>query len=309
MATVELTLKSLEGAGPSRLVPGLRRLRRAEVAEGGHRRAGHPAARGPRRLRHRLLVEPAGVHPRLRRPQPARPRAARGHRGRAGQPRPARRRGGRRRRRLRHRHGHFIHAMRRNLNLTYIVMDNEVYGLTTGQASPTTDRGAQDQEHAPRQRREARSTPRARHLATGATYVARGSRQQKQLTKLIAGAIAHRGFSLIDVFSPCVTFNKVNTYPWFKERVYKLEDGALRPDRPHGGDGEVDGMGLADPDRAPLSDTRSPPTKTASPYFGEGSARRSADRHRPPDLRPDPGGDDVGPGHGPRRYATALKNV
>jgi 2-oxoglutarate ferredoxin oxidoreductase subunit beta len=67
--------------------------------------------------------------------------------------------------------------------------------------------------------------PLALALATGATYVARGfSGEPKHLTKLTAGAIAHRGFSLIDVFSPCVTFNKLNTYPWFKERVYKLED-------------------------------------------------------------------------------------
>jgi 2-oxoglutarate ferredoxin oxidoreductase subunit beta len=55
--------------------------------------------------------------------------------------------------------------------------------------------------------------------------VARGfSGEQKQLTKLVTAAIAHRGFSLVDVFSPCVTFNTVNTYPWFKERIYKLED-------------------------------------------------------------------------------------
>jgi 2-oxoglutarate ferredoxin oxidoreductase subunit beta len=69
--------------------------------------------------------------------------------------------------------------------------------------------------------------PLALALASGATYVARGfSGEPKHLTKLVVGAIAHHGFSLIDVFSPCVTFNKVNTYPWFKERVYKLEDEA-----------------------------------------------------------------------------------
>lgn len=120
--------------------------------------------------------------------------------------------------------GHFIHAMRRNLNLTYIVMDNEVYGLTTGQASPTTTEGHKTKS-TPRGNVEKPVQPLALALATGATYVARGfSAEQKQLTKLVSGAIAHRGFSLIDVFSPCVTFNTVNTYPWFKERVYKLED-------------------------------------------------------------------------------------
>ncbi len=119
---------------------------------------------------------------------------------------------------------HFIHAMRRNLNLTYIVMDNEIYGLTTGQASPTTTEGHKTKS-TPRGNVEKPIQPLALAIATGATYVARGfSAEQKHLTKLIAAAIAHRGFSLIDVFSPCVTFNKVNTYPWFKERVYKLED-------------------------------------------------------------------------------------
>ena len=120
--------------------------------------------------------------------------------------------------------GHFIHAMRRNLNLTYIVMDNEIYGLTTGQASPTTTEGHKTKS-TPRGNVEKPIQPLALALVSGATYVARGfSGEQKQLTRLVAGAIAHKGFSLVDVFSPCVTFNKVNTYPWFKERVYKIED-------------------------------------------------------------------------------------
>jgi len=119
---------------------------------------------------------------------------------------------------------HFIHAMRRNLNLTYIVMDNEIYGLTTGQASPTTTEGHKTKS-TPRGNVERPVQPLALALTTGATYVARGfSGDQKQLTRLTAAAIEHRGFSLIDVFSPCVTFNKINTYSWFKERVYKLED-------------------------------------------------------------------------------------
>jgi 2-oxoglutarate/2-oxoacid ferredoxin oxidoreductase subunit beta len=119
---------------------------------------------------------------------------------------------------------HFIHAMRRNLNLTYIVMDNEVYGLTTGQTSPTTAEGHKTKS-TPRGNVEKPVQPLALALAAGATYVARGfSAEQKHLTRLTADAIAHPGFSLIDVFSPCVTFNKINTYPFFKERVYKLED-------------------------------------------------------------------------------------
>jgi len=126
--------------------------------------------------------------------------------------------------------GHFIHAMRRNLNLTYIVMDNEIYGLTTGQTSPTTTEGHKTKS-TPRGNAEKPIQPLALALASGATYVARGfSGDQKQLTRLVAGAIAHKGFSLVDVFSPCVTFNKVNTYPFFKERVYRLEDeGTYHP--------------------------------------------------------------------------------
>ncbi|MBX9688420.1 MAG: hypothetical protein K2X27_17050, partial [Candidatus Obscuribacterales bacterium] len=72
--------------------------------------------------------------------------------------------------------------------------------------------------------------PVAMAITAGATYVARGfSGEQKQLVDLIAGGIAHKGFSLIDVYSPCVTYNKINTYPWFKERVYKLEDEGFDP--------------------------------------------------------------------------------
>jgi 2-oxoglutarate ferredoxin oxidoreductase subunit beta len=124
---------------------------------------------------------------------------------------------------------HFIHAMRRNLNLTYIVMDNEVYGLTTGQTSPTTAEGHKTKS-TPRGNVERPIAPLALALAAGATYVGRGfTGQPKQLTKLTAAAVAHRGFSLIDVFSPCVTFNKVNTYPWFRERVYMLEDEGYDP--------------------------------------------------------------------------------
>lgn len=122
--------------------------------------------------------------------------------------------------------GHLIHAMRRNLDMTYVVMDNQIYGLTTGQASPTTTKEHKTKS-TPRGNVELPLNPLALAITAGATYVARGfSGEAKQLADLIAGGIAHRGFALIDVFSPCVTYNKVNTYPWFKERVYKLEDEA-----------------------------------------------------------------------------------
>ncbi len=122
--------------------------------------------------------------------------------------------------------GHFIHTMRRNLDLTYIVMDNEVYGLTTGQASATTMLGM-NTKTTPRGNAEPPVNPLALAIVSGATYVARAfSGEPAHMAATIAGGIAHRGFALIDVFSPCVTYNKLNTYPWFKERVYKLEDEA-----------------------------------------------------------------------------------
>jgi len=119
--------------------------------------------------------------------------------------------------------GHFIHAMRRNLDLTYIVMNNQIYGLTTGQASPTTMKEVRTKS-TPLGNIETPINPVALALVSGATYVSRGfSGENKHLAELIAGAIAHKGFSLVDVFSPCVTYNKINTYDYFRKRVYKLE--------------------------------------------------------------------------------------
>lgn len=122
--------------------------------------------------------------------------------------------------------GHFIHAARRNLDLTYILMNNEIYGLTTGQASPTTTIDARTKT-TPRGCAEMPINPVAMAIISGATYVARAfSGDPKHMSRIIANGIAHRGFSLIDCLSPCVTYNKLNTYPWFKERVYRLEDEA-----------------------------------------------------------------------------------
>ena len=122
--------------------------------------------------------------------------------------------------------GHFIHAMRRNIDITYIVMNNQIYGLTTGQASPTTMKDMRTKS-TPRGNAEMPINPIALALVSGATYVARAfSGEPEHMAQMMAGAIKHRGFALIDVFSPCVTYNKVNTYPFFKQRVYKLEDEA-----------------------------------------------------------------------------------
>ena len=119
---------------------------------------------------------------------------------------------------------HFIHAMRRNFDLTYVVMDNQIYGLTTGQASPTTAVGHVTKS-TPNGNVEMHINPLAMAIVSGASYVARAySGEPNQMADLIAGGIQHRGFALIDVFSPCVTYNKVNTYTFFKKRCYKLED-------------------------------------------------------------------------------------
>ncbi|MCI0418519.1 MAG: thiamine pyrophosphate-dependent enzyme [Acidobacteria bacterium] len=122
--------------------------------------------------------------------------------------------------------GHFIHAMRRNLDLTYIVMNNQIYGLTTGQASPTTMKEVKTKS-TPRGNVEQPINPIALALVSGATYISRAfSGEPNHMADIIAGAIVHRGFALVDVFSPCVTYNKINTYPWFKQRVYQLEKEA-----------------------------------------------------------------------------------
>ncbi len=120
--------------------------------------------------------------------------------------------------------GHFIHAMRRNLNITYIVTNNQVYGLTTGQTSPTSDKGFTTKS-TPTGVIEMPINPIALAIASEATYISRGfSKEMKHLTKLIVDGVGHEGFALIDVLQPCVTFNRKNTYEWFSERVYKLEE-------------------------------------------------------------------------------------
>jgi len=121
---------------------------------------------------------------------------------------------------------HFVHTMRRNVDLLYIVMDNQIYGLTTGQTSPTSRMGMKTKSM-PFGNIEAPVNPISLALAAGATFVARGfSGDQKHLTDLMKQGIQHKGFSFLDVFSPCVTYNHDNTYPWFRPRVKRLEDDA-----------------------------------------------------------------------------------
>jgi 2-oxoglutarate ferredoxin oxidoreductase subunit beta len=119
---------------------------------------------------------------------------------------------------------HFLHVMRRNVDLTYIVMDNQIYGLTTGQVSPTSRKGMKTKS-TPFGSVENPVNPVPMAVVCGATYVARGfSGQQKHLVSLIKGALEHRGFAFVDVFSPCVTYNKENTHEFFKQRTAKLEE-------------------------------------------------------------------------------------
>ena len=119
---------------------------------------------------------------------------------------------------------HFLHTMRRNVDLTYIVMDNQIYGLTTGQTSPTSVLGMQTKS-TPEGNLENPINPIPLAMAGGATFVARGySGKQSHLVEVLKQAIEHRGFSFVDVFSPCVTYNLDNTYKWFRPRIKFLED-------------------------------------------------------------------------------------
>lgn len=120
---------------------------------------------------------------------------------------------------------HFLHAMRRNHDITYLVHDNQVYALTKGQASPTSDAGfitrttpygASPPVH-----------PIALAIVTGATLVCRGyAGDTEHLASLIKTGISHKGFTLIDILQPCVSFNHQNTYNWYRERVYKVDEEA-----------------------------------------------------------------------------------
>lgn len=117
---------------------------------------------------------------------------------------------------------HFLHAARRNHDITYLVHDNQVYGLTKGQASPTSDSG-----FVTRTTPEGASTPvnpLPLAILMGATFVARAfAGDMELLASLVRRGIEHKGFSLIDILQPCVTFNHQNTWEWYRDRVYRLE--------------------------------------------------------------------------------------
>lgn len=119
---------------------------------------------------------------------------------------------------------HLIHNIRRNIDITVIVHDNQIYGLTKGQASPTTD-----PEYVTKIQEEGVVLeplhPLEMAVALGAGFVARGySLDIEHLSWLMEEGIRHKGFSLIDVLQPCVSFNRKNTFEWYSKRVYKLND-------------------------------------------------------------------------------------
>jgi len=117
---------------------------------------------------------------------------------------------------------HFLAALRRNLDLTILVHDNRVYGLTKGQASPTSEQGFVTKTQ-PRGVFAAPFNPVAVAVTMGASFVARGyAGMPEQLADLIARAIRHRGTALVDILQPCVSFNKINTYQWYKAHCYEL---------------------------------------------------------------------------------------
>lgn len=118
---------------------------------------------------------------------------------------------------------HFIHAMRRNINVKLFVHDNQIYGLTKGQASPTSMEGMVTKNQ-PFGVFSEQLNPMALAVASDCSFAARGfAGDTGHLKGLIKEAINHKGFSLVDILQPCVTFNKINTYEWYKQRVYQLE--------------------------------------------------------------------------------------
>jgi len=121
---------------------------------------------------------------------------------------------------------HFVSAVRRNIGIVDIVQNNRVYGLTKGQYSPTSPQGFVTRT-SPQGAIEQTFNPLAVALAAGGTFISRGwSADIEHLTWLITEALGHRGYALVDVLQPCVTFNRRYSYDWLRPRIYKVEDEA-----------------------------------------------------------------------------------
>lgn len=118
---------------------------------------------------------------------------------------------------------HFIHTLRRNHDITYLVHNNQVYGLTKGQASPTSEKGFVTKTSL--EGAWSPMNPIAMAIAGGASFIARGfAGDVDHLAGIIKAGIEHKGFALVDILQPCVSFNHLNTYAWYRERVYKIEE-------------------------------------------------------------------------------------
>ncbi len=118
---------------------------------------------------------------------------------------------------------HFIHTMRRNINVKLFVHDNQIYGLTKGQASPTSMEGMKTKNQ-PFGVFSEQMSPMALAVAMDCSFVARTfAADSEHLKAMIKAALNHNGFTLVDILQPCVTFNKINTFQWYKERVYHIE--------------------------------------------------------------------------------------
>jgi 2-oxoglutarate ferredoxin oxidoreductase subunit beta len=118
---------------------------------------------------------------------------------------------------------HFVHAMNRNVDMTYMVHNNQVYALTRGQACPTTDAGFTTKMNPNGAWVSLR--PLALAVASDCSFVARGfAGDGEHLTNLIKMAIRHKGFALVEVLQPCPTLNRRNTFQWYSQRVYKLDE-------------------------------------------------------------------------------------
>jgi 2-oxoglutarate ferredoxin oxidoreductase subunit beta len=118
---------------------------------------------------------------------------------------------------------HLIHAIRRNINVKLFVHDNQIYGLTKGQASPTSMEGMKTKNQ-PFGVFSEQLNPMALAVALDCSFVARGfSGDIEHSKELIKAAVNHKGFSLVDILQPCVTFNRINTHEWYKQRIYHIE--------------------------------------------------------------------------------------
>jgi 2-oxoglutarate ferredoxin oxidoreductase subunit beta len=157
--------------------------------------------------------------------------------------------------------GHFVHAVRRNVDMSYVVMDNRIYGLTKGQASPTS---REDFETAttPEGPKQPPVNPLALALASGATFIAQSfSSDALRHQEIVKEAIEHDGFGFVNVFSPCVTFNDVDTYDYFRDNLVDLGEEDYDPadfdsakDKILDASKEYQGVIYQDPDSVPYGE-------------------------------------------------------